>query len=239
MMIRLAVVARVGGEPFESNTRASLALCRLKVLNVGLGSLVGQVTEDKMICTVDQHSKLRITRVFSGLPEIRFAATTLDEVLTRVPRFKPSRVNCSQCNPASTAHYAANRVVQQPRDRSGAKQPPSRFMKRRVVRHIGKLDGRTQRRAVRQMGGQATIVGFKKRLQNQASKELMRVNFFGLHLWLNLGRTFCATTQAVASTFLGDLLVLLIHVDTNTTAAWFVVFYRAVLTPLCTYNDAA
>ena len=40
---------------------------------------------------------------------------------------------------------------------------------------------------------------------------------------------FFTTLQAVTNTFLGDLLVLLIHKHTNTTQEKFSVFYRAVI----------
>ena len=177
-MVRLAIVARVGSEPFEPNMRACLTQSRLKIANIELGTLVGKIAEDEMIRTVDQQTELRKSRVFSGLPDIWLATSTMDEVTAAVTRLHTGRVNRGERNLAFPAHHAVNRVVQETRDRSAPKQAPSRFLKRGIVWHLGKFDGFAQRRAVRQMGDQPTIVGLKKRLQNQAGKELMLREFF-------------------------------------------------------------
>ena len=151
----------------------------------------------------------------------------MNEVAAGVSRFEPRGVDRRQRHATFATHDLLDGLVQQLGNRRCPQEALGGFLKGGEVRHLDQFDGVAPGRRVLQVSDQSPVIGPQKGLEHEAREQLMLGKLLRAGAVTVRGQYGLRTFQAVTSTVLGDLHVLLIPPYTHNNHLAFSVFYRA------------
>ena len=124
-----------------------------------------------MVAAANEDVKLWVAGVPTGPHRIAAGATR--EVGADLPRFQPGGVGRGDADPATSGQEPPDGGLKQRCGRLGGQEAFAGLLKRGVMGHATEADDGPQIRAIGQQGGDAAIVGFEERLEDQAGEDLM------------------------------------------------------------------